>query len=156
MFIVIFIVAQLINVVVSTFKSVLTIRGTKVTAAFINAIAYSINILIVYLVSREVGLLPSIIVTFSANLIGVYAGLTILEYLRRDEMWRISTTIKNELLEDYKEELKSENVKFIQIGTSDFSVIDIFSHTKEETSRIKPILRKYNVKYTAYSSKNVF
>lgn len=155
MFVIIFIFAQLINVVVSTFKSVLTIRGTKLTAAFINAFAYSINIIIVYLVSREVGLLTSVVVTFSANLIGVYIGLTFLEYLRRDEMWRISTTIKPALLEDYKQELSNNNIKFIVLSTLEFSVVDIFSHSKKETSIIKPVLSKYKVKYTAYSSKQV-
>ena len=89
-------------------------------------------------------------ITFILNLVGVYIGLTILEKLRKDQLWRISTTIKTEYLEDYIKALRAEGVQLMpyETGRHDYSVVDVFSNNREETSRIEPIIKKYEVKYT--------
>jgi uncharacterized protein YebE (UPF0316 family) len=152
--IVYFILLQSINVVISTFKSVLTIRGTRIVAAIINAIAYSVNIVIVYLVSGNIPLLILIASTLITNLIGVYIGLTILEKLRKERLWRIQTTVATDKVKDFKKELLKNDVKFISYETTwdDFKVVDIFSKTREDSSLIKKIILKYNAKYTISSS----
>lgn len=145
-----FIGLQLLNVIIATFKSVLTIRGTKLTAAIINAIAYSINIVIVYLVSRDMVLWASIVITMGTNLIGVYIGLTILDKFRKDQLWRIQTTIASDKLKDYQYDLLNDNIKFISYETTwdEFKVVDIFSSTREESKVVKNIIQRYDAKYT--------
>ena len=148
--IIIFLVLQLLNVIISTFKSVLTIRGTKLTAASINALSYSISIIIVYFVSTSVELHWSIIITAGTNLLGVYTGLSILEKLRKEQLWRIQTTVATKDLSAFKAALLEKNIKFIAYETSweKFKVVDIFSATREESKEIKGIIQKYNAKYT--------
>lgn len=145
-----FILLQFLNIIISTFKSVLLIKGTKAHAALINAISYSLAIFITYVVSNEISIYYSIPITFILNLVGVYIGLTILEKLRKDQLWRISTTIKTEYLEDYIQALRAEGVQLMpyETGRHDYSVVDVFSNNREETSRIQPIIKKYEVKYT--------
>ena len=145
-----FILLQFLNIIISTFKSVLLIKGTKAHAALINAISYSLAIIITYVVSNEISIYYSIPITFILNLVGVYIGLTILEKLRKDQLWRISTTIKTEYLEDYIQALRAEGVQLMpyETGRHDYSVVDVFSNNREETSRIQPIIKKYEVKYT--------
>jgi len=151
---ILFIGLQLLNVIIATFKSVLTIRGTKVTAAVINAIAYSINIVIVYLVSRDMALWLSIVITMGTNLIGVYIGLTILDKFRKDQLWRIQTTVATDKLKDFKGDLLNNNIKFISYETSwdEFKVVDIFSSTREESKVVKKIIQRYDAKYTISSN----
>jgi uncharacterized protein YebE (UPF0316 family) len=152
--IVYFIVLQSVNVIISTFKSVLTIRGTRIVAAIINAVAYSVNIVIVYLVSGNIPLLILVASTLGTNLVGVYIGLTILEKLRKERLWRIQTTVATDKVKDFKRELLDNDVKFISYETTwnDFKVVDIFSKTREDSSLIKKIISKYDAKYTISSS----
>ena len=145
-----FILLQFLNIVIATFKSVLLIKGTKVHAALINAVSYSLAIFITYVVSNEISIYYSIPITFILNLIGVYIGLAILEKLRKDQLWRISTTIKKDYLDDYIKELRTVGVQLMpyETGRQDYSVVDVFSTNREETRKIQPIIKKYEVKYT--------
>jgi uncharacterized protein YebE (UPF0316 family) len=151
-----FICLQFLNVVIATFKSVLTIKGNKLNASVMSSIAYSINITVIYLVSGSMPLYILISVTFFVNMIGVYIGLTILEKVRKDQLWRISSTVKTELLQDFKKELTENKIKFIAFETSweDYKVVDIFSSTKEESSKISRLTSKYKVKYTITANSN--
>ena len=149
-----FIILQMLNVVVSTIKSVLTIKGTKLTAAIISSVSYSINIIIVFLVSKDLGLIESVAVTVITNLVGVYTGLTILEKLRKEQLWRIQTTVSSLKVDEYKQSLLDHNIKFISYETSwsEYKVVDIFSSTKEESNIIKEIILEHNAKYTISSN----
>ncbi|MFA7436405.1 MAG: hypothetical protein WC006_08600 [Bacilli bacterium] len=149
-----FVLLQFLNIVISTFKSVLLIKGTKAHAALINAVSYSLGIFITYYVSNEISIYYSIPITFILNLFGVYIGLTILDKIRKDQLWRISTTIKADYLVDYISELRSEGVQLMpyETGRTDYSVVDIFSNNREETKKIHPIMKKYQVKYTILKS----
>lgn len=152
--ILIFIVFQFINIIISTFKSVLLIKGTKVHAAFINAISYSLGIFITYYVSNEISIYLSIPITFVLNLFGVYLGLLILEKFKKDQIWRISTTVKADVVDDYIYELRNEGVQLMpyETGRTDYKVVDIFSNSKDETKRIRPIIKSYQAKYTILKS----
>ena len=149
-----FVLLQFLNIVISTFKSVLLIKGTKAHAALINAVSYSLGIFITYYVSNEISIYYSIPITFILNLFGVYIGLTILDKIRKDQLWRISTTIKADYLVDYISELRSEGVQLMpyETGRTDYSVVDVFSNNREETKKIHPIMKKYQVKYTILKS----
>jgi uncharacterized protein YebE (UPF0316 family) len=151
-----FILLQFVNVVISTFKSVLTIKGSKANAAIMNSIAYSVNIVVIYIVSGSISLWVSISVTFFVNMIGVYIGLSILEKLRKDQLWRISTTVPTESVQEFKKELLINNIKFIAFETSweDYKAIDIFSASRSESSKISKLIGKYRVKYTILENSN--
>jgi len=149
-----FVVFQFVNIIISTFKSVLLIKGTKAYAALINAISYSLGIFITYYVSNEIKIYYSIPITFILNIIGVYIGLVILEKFRKDQLWRISTTIKADLKDDYIFELRKIGIQLMpyETGRTDYKVVDIFSNNREETKKITPIIKKYGAKYTILKS----
>jgi hypothetical protein len=149
-----FILLQFLNIIISTFKSVLLIKGTKAHAALINAVSYSLAIFITYYVSNEISIYYSIPITFILNLVGVYIGLSILEKLKKDQLWRISTTVKADNINDYINELRLVGVQLMpyETGRTDYKVVDVFSNNKEETKKIQPILKKYEVKYTILKS----
>jgi hypothetical protein len=149
-----FILFQFINIIISTFKSVLLIKGTKAHAALLNAISYSLGIFITYYVSNEISIYYSIPITFVLNLIGVYLGLGILNKFKKDQLWRISTTVKANNVEDYIQELRDVGVQLMpyETGRDDYKVVDIFSNNKDETKKITPIIKKYEARYTVLKS----
>jgi len=152
--IVTFIIFQFINIIISTFKSVLLIKGSKGFASLVNAVSYSLGIFITYFVSNKISIYYSIPITFLLNIIGVFLGLTILEKFKKDQIWRISTTIKSEYKDSYIKELRDAGVQLMpyETGRDDYKVVDIFSNNRKETEKIKPIIKKYGAKYTILKS----
>ncbi len=149
LFIGLFILCQLINVILSTIKSVVTIKGTKIVASVFSAINYGFNTFIIKAITN-VELYIAVIVTVLSNLVGVYVGLWITEKLRREQLWKITVTVPTENLSEFKKELKDNDIDFIAYETSwkDFKVVDVFSKHKSTSKVIKNIFKHYNVKYT--------
>ncbi len=148
-FILLFVVCQLINVILSTIKSIITIKGTKLTASIFSAVNYGFNTVIIKSIS-DVELWLAIIVTVLSNLVGVYIGMTITERMRKEQLWKITVTVPANKLSEFKKELNENNIDFIAYETSwdDFKVVDIFSKHKSTSKTIKQIFNNYDVKYT--------
>lgn len=145
-----FIIAQLINVIISTLKSVLTIKGTRITATLINAISYTVNAGVISQIGKVDNIIIVCVVTCITNLIGVWFSLWLLDKLRKDQLWRISATVKTEYKEQLMKELDIHNIMYLCIANNwhKFAPLDIFSTSKEESKIIKQIFIKYKVKYT--------
>lgn len=148
-FILLFVVCQLINVILSTIKSIITIKGTKLTASIFSAVNYGFNTVIIKSIS-DVELWLAIIVTVLSNLVGVYVGMLITERMRKEQLWKITVTVPAEKLDNFKQELLDNGIDFIAYETSweDFKVVDIFSKHKSTSKTIKQIFNNYDVKYT--------
>ncbi len=146
---VVFFLCQLLNVVLSTIKSVVTIKGTKLTASIFSAINYAVNTVIIKTIA-DVSLWIAVLVTAVCNLIGVYTGLLITEKLRKEQLWKITVTVPTDKLADFKKELCENEIDFIAYETSwkDYKVIDIFSKHKATSKKVKDIFSRYDVKYT--------
>ncbi len=144
-----FFVAQFINVVLSTLKSVITIKGGKNWAALANAVAYGFNTIVIKSLV-EVSMEVALIITFITNLVGVYFGLFLIEKARKDQLWKITVTVPSDEFDDFKKELKTKNVSFITYATKwdEYTVVDIFSKQRAESKVIKEIFASFNVKYT--------
>lgn len=142
---VIFVVLSLINVIMSTIKSVLTVKSSKGVATLANAIYYSFYTLVVKQLA-SVDYVTAFVVTLICNLIGVYLGFVIMELFKKDKVWRITVTLKNE--QEYLkciENLKKYNISFSYVTQT--KAIDIYSYNQRESSIIKNILNNYNHKY---------
>lgn len=144
-----FFVAQFINVVLSTLKSVITIKGGKKLAAVASAIAYGFNTVVIKVIA-DVDMWVAVTVSVICNIFGVYFALLITEKLRKDQLWKITATVSAENLELLKEELKQNDIGFIAYATTwdKYKVLDIFSKHKSESKIIKQLFNKYNAKYT--------
>ena len=149
LFIILFFVCQLINVVLSTIKSVVTIKGTKLVASIFSAVNYGFNTVIIKSIA-DVDLIVAVVVSVICNLIGVYIGLLITERMRKEQLWKITVTVPTQNLSQFKTELYENNIDFIAYETSweDFKVVDVFSKHKSTSKTIKEIFKHYNVKYT--------
>lgn len=147
--ILIFFVAQLINVVLSTLKSVITIKGGKNWAALINAISYGFNTIVIKSLA-DISMELAVAITIVTNLVGVYTGLMIIERFRKDQLWKITVTIPTEELKAFKLALNTQDISYIAYETSyaAYKVVDIFSKHKADSRLVKNIFKSFKVKYT--------
>ena len=147
--IVIFVIIQLVNVFLSTIKSVLTVNGSKSTAAIINSISYTIGAVITKLLTEQ-SFVVAIVVTFFANLIGVYAAKLFLETTKKEKLWIYLATITSvDEQKEVEKELKYRNIQFTLLtAENDRYFITIFSYSKAESAYIRELLKQHHIKYS--------
>lgn len=144
-----FTIATLINVILSTLKSVITIKGGRLVASISNAISYGFNTIVIKSIAN-VELWLAVVITILSNLVGVYIALTITKKFEKERLWKITVSVPTDSFHSFKDELIDANVAFITYETSypKYKVVDIFSNGKNESRVIRTLVNKYNVKYT--------
>lgn len=155
--IIVFFVLALVNVMLSTLKSVWTVKGSRGQATLINAIAYGFNAIIIKQITTF-DATTTVAVTILSNLVGVYCSMYLLDYIRKDRVWTISVTAHDMVTgNNIINELNNNDIAFrvctIQKKTKDTIGLDIFSESKEQSDIIKTILDKYKVKYHVFEVK---
>ena len=78
----IFFLLNLINVMLSTVKSVLTVKASRLIATLINALAYGYYTIIIKQISNS-SIEMVVTVTIITNLIGVYTSLWLLDKFKK-------------------------------------------------------------------------
>lgn len=145
--IIIFTVCSLVNVILSTMKTILTVRSTKVVASIINAVTYGFYAIVVKQLA-SLDLTVTVIVTIATNLIGVYLSMWLMDKMKKDCLWKISVTTKNKSIAKKIENFDIEyTMSPIQYKNETYYSIEIFSKNQKDSSIIKNILNEYKVKY---------
>lgn len=145
--IIIFTVCSLVNVILSTMKTILTVRSTKIVASIINAVTYGFYAIVVKQLA-SLDLTVTIIVTIATNLIGVYLSMWLMDKMKKDCLWKISVTTKDKSIAKKIENFDIEyTMSPIQYKNETYYSIEIFSKNQKDSSIIKNILNEYKVKY---------
>ena len=145
--IIIFTVCSLVNVILSTMKTILTVRSTKVVASIINAVTYGFYAIVVKQLA-SLDLTITVIVTIATNLIGVYLSMWLMDKMKKDCLWKISITTKDKSIVKKIENFDIEyTLSPIQYKKETYYSIEIFSKNQKDSTIIKNILNEYKVKY---------
>lgn len=162
--IILFVMLQLINVVLSTCKSIITVKGTVRQSAYINALSYSLHTVIVIFMAGEftgnyyIDLGIKVASTAVTNLIGVHISAWVLNKFRKDKLWEIVATVQNNETNNYKKYLNSlftkEKVSFNCMETNKQGeyVYHIYSKSQAESTVIKQALNNTKCKYVIHES----
>jgi uncharacterized protein YebE (UPF0316 family) len=148
-----FIVLTILNVIIGAAKSIVTVKGTKLAAATLNAIAYAINTLAVFYTADEnLDLLPKIIIVAITNFIGVYIVKLVEEKKTKDRLWKIECTVNSQLSETIEQlltdnKISHKRVEGIDDGVNQCTIFSIYAKTKEQSKKVKELLKNYQVKY---------
>lgn len=143
-----FFVLNLINVVLGTMRSILTVKSTPFVSMVINTVSYTFYSGIVKLVSGQ-DMVVVLITTALTNIIGVYIARFILDKCRKDKLWRITATIPNSIDSGMiTEKLKTKDIKSVVYVGEGVKLIDIYSKTQGESIVAKEILEPLKVKYS--------
>ncbi len=144
---IVFFICSLINVMLSTLKTILTVKASKGVATIINAITYGFYAIVVKQLA-SLDLITTVTVTIVTNIIGVYVSMWLLEKTKKDCLWKISVTTKdNTLVEKLEKFSISYVMNPVQYKKQTYYNIDVFSENQKNSSIIENILKEYKAKY---------
>lgn len=139
----------LLNVVLSTIKSLFTIKGNKSTAALANAISWGVNTFAVFYTADEgLDIWIKAIITVFANLIGVYMVKWVEGKIRKDRLWIFEGTVKADeaYCQQIKQLLNQNDISLLYTTIREDKLYEVkaFATTKEESKKIKLVLDLFN------------
>lgn len=142
-----FIICTFANVVLSTIKSVMTIKGGKVNAAIWNALAFGLYSYIVVLTATAgISTFGKVAITMGCNLVGVYGVKLFEEKLRKDRLWKIEMTVRNGFAETMHHDLTLEGIPNNYVNAGKHTVFNCFCETKQDTEKVLRIAKAYDAK----------
>lgn len=154
---IIFIVLNVVNVIIQTVKSILTIKGGKWTAALVNAIAYGLYTVVVVYMVCDLPLMLKAGIIAAANLIGVYVVKLIEEKKQKDKLWKVEATVNSKFLENLDYNLTNSFIPHSFVKLSDkHTLFNCYCATKEESKKVKELFEIYEAKFFVSESKNLY
>ena len=126
---ILFSICTIINVILSTVKSLITIKGSKLAAALINALTYGFYTYVILLTSDDaLSIEGKMAVTAAANFIGVYLVKLLEEKARKEMLWKIESTIKHDekILYALRDQLELADIPFNWIDINKYFIINCF------------------------------
>lgn len=153
MTILIFTIANAINILVSTIKSIATIRGGKFWAAMSNGIAYGYYTLImVYTVDSTINLYWKGIIVGILNFIVVYIVKCIEEKMQKEKLWKLELTVKIKYIDELHKKLDDLEISHHYYEVGKYSTFNVYCDTKQETKDTLKIAKKFKGNCTAMES----
>lgn len=155
--ILIFIVLSIINVIFSTARSLLTINGGKWIASIMNASYFAFyNIVLIYTVA-DFPLWTKCVITFGANLIGVFIVKAIQERHTPVKLWKIEMALpipNSPNGSAIKKVLHNSGIECNYTNLGNWRIYNCYCDTKSKTKAVKNIAQKWGGRISAYESKD--
>jgi uncharacterized protein YebE (UPF0316 family) len=154
--ILIFAIATIVNVTLSTIRSLCTIKGGKWLSAITNAVCYGFYPLIVMLTAKDtVTIWVNMIITAVANFVCVWIIKFIEEKARKDKLWKFEATFEHneKRLEIIKESCELHDIPYNYIDIGKYYIINFYAKSQEESEIIKAFVECHNGKYFVSESK---
>ena len=152
--ILLFTIATIINVVVSTIRSLCTIKGGKWLSAITNAVCYGFYPLIVMLTAKDtVDIVTNMIITAVVNFICVWVIKFVEQKARKDRLWKVEIAVAKCYQKNIEEELF--NVPHHCIDTGSWVIFNCYCNCRSETAYVVDMAKKYQGKISAYESKSL-
>ena len=154
---ILFIVCTVVNVVLSTVKSIVTVKGSALAASLMNAITYGFYTYVIILTNIEgVSTVAKMVITALCNFIGVYVVKFIEEKARKEKIWRVEATVDKKEQDHLVNVLKNSNIPFNYIeNVGKWVIFNIYCATCAESSAVKEILKKFDAKYFVSENKGL-
>lgn len=150
---ILFVICNLINVALSTVKSIATIKGGKVLASIMNAVTYGFYTYIIVITANcDLETLTKCIVVGACNFVGVYLVKYLEERIRKDKLWKVELTVPTKYLTAVDFDLRDVPHSYIKISDK-HTLFNFYCATKQETQKVKAITDQYNAKYFVAESK---
>ena len=153
---VLFVILNLINVILGTMRSILTVKASPTVAMLINTISYTFYAGIVKMTSGQ-SMAIVLITTALTNVIGVYIAKWLVSLKHKDKLWVVDVTTKKSNRYNLANDLSIFKIQFsvFNINNSNLVNFRIYSYTQLDSKRIKRILDRYDVKYNITETKGV-
>lgn len=152
-----FVVLTIINVILNTARTIITVKGGLFWSSFIAAIAFGFYVLVIVYTVCDLPLWIKATVTAIANFVGTYFVKWLEMKVRKDKLWMVDVVIYEKNLKYATEFLNARGIQFSEmpIANSSSHVFHIYSNTQDESREIKSLLKTFNAKYIVVESKNL-
>lgn len=152
--ILIFAIATIVNVTLSTIRSLCTINGGKWLSAITNAVCYGFYPLIVMLTAKgTVGIIVNMCITAVANFVCVWLIKFVEEKARKDKLWLVKITIPKKDFEKAKYWLKTWEIPYSYVDIEKYVVFDTYCATQKDTELVIKVCDMFDGKKFATESK---
>ena len=152
--ILIFAIATIINVTLSTVRAITTIKCGKWASATMNALCYGFYPLIVMLTAKDtVVIWVNMLITALANFVCVWLIKYVEEKARKDKLWLVKITIPKENAEKAKYWLKTWEIPYSYVDIEKYVVFDTYCATQKDTELAVKVCNMFNGKKFATESK---
>ena len=153
---IIFIILNIFNVILQTVKSICTVKCGKTVAAIVNAVAFGLYTVVIVYTNADLPLIQKVLVVALSNLIGVYIVKWVEEKKRKDKLWAIRFTVKDNEGEKIINELENKDISYGYDVRGKYIIFETFCNSKKETLKVKEIVKRFNAKYFISENKIVF
>lgn len=147
-----FILLNITNVVIQTVKSLVTVKGSKITAAFANAVAYGLYTIVTIYMLCDLPTMWKALIIAVCNFVGVYCVKWCEEKARKDKLWKIEATFDKEYLEAIDNATAIPH-SYIDIGYH--VIFNFYAENQRQSAIVKEIVEKYHGKYFVSESKTL-
>lgn len=153
--ILLFALCTAVNVILSTIKSILTVKGGKFSASFINAITYGFYSYVIVLTSADgMPIWVKMAITAVCNFLGVYLVKWIEEKARKDKLWKVELTVPTRYTNTIDFDLHDVPHSYIELSDK-HTLFNFYCATQKESAKVKAIANQYEAKYFVAESKNL-
>lgn len=150
---ILFIVLNIVNVIIQTIKSIVTVKCGKTVASIVNALAYGLYTVVTVYTMCDLPLMTKALVVAVCNLIGVYVVKLFEEKARKEKLWKIEMTIPTKYT--YAVDFDLAEIPHSYIKLSDkHTLFNFYCATQKETIKVKEIVNQYGAKYFISETKN--
>ena len=157
-FFILFLIATAVNVILSTMRSLITIKGTKLSAAAINAVCYGFYSYIIILTNGDgLSTVSKMLITAGCNFVCVYLVKWIDEKRTPEKMWKIEIAIPS--IDDFKNTYLHKMMEtefdipnnYNTLGS--WTIFNCYCDTCKKTDYVINLCKENNGKISAYESK---
>lgn len=153
--ILLFALCTAVNVILSTIKSILTVKGGKLSASLINAITYGFYSYVIVLTSADgMPMWLKMAITAVCNFVGVYLVKLIEEKARKDKLWKVELTVPTKYTNTIDFDLHDVPHSYIELSDK-HTLFNFYCATQKESAKVKAIANQYEAKYFVAESKNL-
>lgn len=145
--ILLFALLQFINVILSTIKSVLTVKSNRIVASVSSAIYFGFyTIIVIWTAADNMNMWIKVATTSATNLTGTYIAKYILDKAKKERLWDITAAVKSTVLDNVCSELNEHCLLHtrIEMNNPKYWLIHTYAKGKEESREIRRILDKYD------------
>ena len=159
--ILLFALATAINVILSTIKSIVTVKGGKWIAALMNGITYGVYTYVIILTAADDGLPVSFkaLITFALNVLCVLLVKWVEEKRRPVKMWKIEMALPDTgtrcTIDTYAKWLDEQGIPCNYQKLGHWWIFNCYCETCEQSEYVNNLCKAENGKISAYESKSL-
>lgn len=128
-----FFLISLVNVILSSTKSICTVRYGRGVNVLTNVIAYSFYVIVVKQ-TADLPLTITVISTAAANALGVWLSYVILDRIQKDKLWKVEVVVPKCFTEKLHYDLKSIPHNYVELGPK--TLFNCYCETRSDTSLV--------------------